>query len=174
MSSAAPPRKRLQSSPTTPLTRAPDVDGDSTMQSSADEDEMFPDEAISNNTNNPVTPMNTSVSNIAAELSPPNSQPGSAAPRDTTNLNANGKRPLSLAHGAGAGGSSANGVAGPSAQAHMDAESGYSWSKQEEQPGWEWRNPRAREEESRALDQMVDLGGQIKCKGNTEAGSCEC
>lgn len=127
-----PPTKRART-----LTPTPDLD--STMHSSADEDEMFPDEALPNTT---------------AELSPPNSQGG--ASRDTSTLssavNANGKRPLSLAQGA------------PAAGAHTDAETGYSWSKQEEQPGWEWKNTRAREEENRALDSIVDLGAQIKCR----------
>lgn len=124
------------------------------MHSSADEDEMFPDEALPNTTASPATPMNASISNLTAELSPPNSQGG--ASRDTSTLssavNANGKRPLSLAQGA------------PAAGAHTDAETGYSWSKQEEQPGWEWKNTRAREEENRALDSIVDLGAQIKCR----------
>lgn len=134
-----------------PLTPPSDNDGDSTMHSSADEDEMFPDEALPNN--NPATPMNASIANLtAAELSPPNSQ---SAPRDTSTLsstvNANGKRPLSLAQNVQVG-------------THSDADTGYSWSKQDEQPGWEWKNTRAREEENRALDSMVDLGAQIKCE----------
>lgn len=123
------------------------------MHSSADEDEMFPDEALPNN---PATPMNASLQNLAAasELSPPNSQGGPSIPRDTSTLssavNANGKRPLSLAQSASIG-------------SHTDAETGYSWTKQEDQPGWEWKNTRAREEENRALDSIVDLGAQIKC-----------
>lgn len=135
------------------LTPRSDNEGDSTMHSSADEDEMFPDEALPNN---PATPMNASLQNLAAasELSPPNSQGGPSIPRDTSTLssavNANGKRPLSLAQSASIG-------------SHTDAETGYSWTKQEDQPGWEWKNTRAREEENRALDSIVDLGAQIKC-----------
>ncbi|OAK98724.1 hypothetical protein IQ06DRAFT_278227 [Phaeosphaeriaceae sp. SRC1lsM3a] len=131
-----------------------DNEGDSTMHSSADEDEMFPDEALPNN---PATPMNASLQNLAAasELSPPNSQGGPSIPRDTSTLssavNANGKRPLSLAQSASIG-------------SHTDAETGYSWTKQEDQPGWEWKNTRAREEENRALDSIVDLGAQIKLR----------
>jgi hypothetical protein len=143
-------RKRSQ------LTPPSDNDGDSTMHSSADEDEMFPDEALPNN---PATPMNASITNLAAasELSPPNSQGGpSIMPRDTSTLsstvNANGKRPLSLAQTA----------SNMPANTHTDTETGYSWTKQEDQPGWDWKNTRAREEENRALDSMVDLGAQIK------------
>lgn len=134
---------------------SPDIDGDSTMHSSADEDEMFPDEALPNN---PATPLHTSVSNMAAsELSPPNSQ-GPATTRDSSTLsstvNANGKRPLSLAQAA------TTTAAGQGT--HTDAETGYTWSKQEDQPGWEWKSTRAREEEIRALEVIVDQGSQIK------------
>lgn len=137
------------------LTPPSDNEGDSTMHSSADEDEMFPDEALSNN---PATPMNASIQHLASasELSPPNSQGGPALPRDTSTLsgtvNANGKRPLSLAQQ----------TAAMTAGAHTDADTGYSWTRQEDQPGWEWKNTRAREEESRALDSIVDQGAQIK------------
>jgi hypothetical protein len=141
------------------LTPPPDNEGDSTMHSSADEDEMFPDEALGNN---PATPLNASIQNLAADLSPPNSQggPPTMIARDTSTLsstvNANGKRPLSLAQTASS----------ISAGTHTDAETGYSWTRQEDQPGWEWKNTRAREDESRALDAIVDLGSQIKCGYN--------
>lgn len=136
------------------LTPPADRDGDSTMHSSPsnDDDEMFPDEALPNN---PSTPLNAPLTLAAAELSPPNSQ---SQARDTSNptlgVNANGKRPLSQAQMA------ANLVGGGGK--HQDAETGYQWTKQEEQPGWEWKNSRAREEEARALDTIVDLGSQIK------------
>jgi hypothetical protein len=123
------------------------------MHSSADEDEMFPDEALPN----PATPMHASIHNLAAaDLSPPDSQSGPAIPRDTSTLsstvNANGKRPLSLAQTAS---SMAPG-------AHKDNDTGYTWTKQEDQPAWEWRSTRAREEENRALENIVDLSAQIK------------
>ncbi len=125
-----------------------------------DDDEMFPDEAIPKNPlPNPSTPQHAHSNLVSSELSPPNSQ---SQPRDpaTLNLNANGKRPLSLAQSAASlpGGT------------HQDTETGYQWSKQEEQPGWEWKNTRAREEEARALDTIVDKGSQIKCKENVNAG----
>lgn len=122
------------------------------MHSSASSDEMFPDEALSNN---PATPLHASIQNLTStsELSPPNSQ-GPALSRDTSTLsgtvNANGKRPLSLAQ--------------PVVGAHTDPETGYSWTRQEDAPGWEWRNTRAREDESRALDAIVEQGAQIKCE----------
>jgi hypothetical protein len=118
-----------------------------------EDDEMFPDEAL------PQTPAIANTTTVT-ELSPPNSQ---SQPRDpTTNLtlgvNANGKRPLSLAQTAAAG---VVGT-GTTGSVHQDAETGYQWSKQEDQPGYEWKNTRAREEEARALESIVDKGLQIK------------
>ena len=145
-------KRELMPSPT-----ASDIDGDSTMHSSADEDEMFPDEALPNN---PATPMNASIQNLAnaSELSPPDSQGGPSLPRDTSTLsstvNENGKRPLSIAQ------MTSNTVPG----IHTDADTGYTWTKQEDQPAWEWRSTRAREEENRALEQIVDLNQQVKRK----------
>lgn len=46
--------------------------------------------------------------------------------------------------------------------AHKDNDTGYTWTKQEDQPAWEWRSTRAREEENRALENIVDLSAQIK------------
>ncbi|KAF2833110.1 hypothetical protein CC86DRAFT_365085 [Ophiobolus disseminans] len=132
-----------------------DVDGDSQMHSS--EDEMFPDEALPNN---PATPMNASLHTLAnaSELSPPDSQGGPSQPRDTSTLsstvNANGKRPLSLAQMA----------PGTTPGTHLDTDTGYTWTKTEDQPAWEWRSSRARDEENRALDTIVDLNHQIKLK----------
>jgi hypothetical protein len=106
------------------------------MHSSASDDEMFPDEAVSNNT---------------ATLAPDASPPPSQAPRDPS-VNANGKRPLTAATGAAPLGT------------HTDAETGYTWTRPEDQPGWEWKNTRAREDESRALDSIVDQAGMVKSK----------
>ncbi|KAF2131424.1 hypothetical protein P153DRAFT_365013 [Dothidotthia symphoricarpi CBS 119687] len=140
-----------------------DVDGDSAMHSSPDvdlaanDDEMFPDEA------QPTTPHNAASYALdpTSELSPPNSQGPAILPRDdsigttiASGVNANGKRPLS---GVATAASTA-GVVGT----HQDADTGYQWSKLEDQPGYEWKNNRAREEEARALDQIVDKGHQIK------------
>lgn len=140
------------------LTRTPppDADGDSTMHSS--DDEMFPDEAA------PSTPRNAAAFalNPASELSPPNSQGPSNLPRDDnlaafpatpSALNANGKR----VHAAAVETTSVGGTA-----VHTDSETGYHWSKTEDQPGYAWKNNKAREDESRALDQIVDKAAQIK------------
>ncbi len=136
------------------LTTPSDGDGDSTMQSSpanvASDDEMFPDEALPNN---PVTPHNSNLAGVN-EISPPNSQ---STTRETLGVNSNGKRPLSTGVAQAA---TSNGAGGSGT--HHDAETGYQWSKQEDQPGFEWKNTRAREEEARALDSIVDKGSMIK------------
>ena len=135
------------------LTPLSDRDGDSTMHSSprnASDDEMFPDEALPNN---PATPLNANLSGVS-EISPPNSQ---SQTRETLGVNSNGKRPLS----GGMTQSSATTTLDMSGK-NQDAETGYQWSKQEDQPGFEWLNTRAREEENRALDSIVDKGYMIK------------
>ncbi|PVH98779.1 hypothetical protein DM02DRAFT_530535 [Periconia macrospinosa] len=135
-----------------------DIDGDSTMHSSpdlaADDDEMFPDEA-------PSTPKTAAAFALdpTSELSPPNSQggPSLSTTTSTAGLNTNGKRNLP----AGASGEAAASNFAPGV-VHTDPATGYKWSKQEDQPGYEWKNNRAREDEARALEQIVDKGSQIK------------
>ncbi|KAH7559547.1 hypothetical protein BM1_04484 [Bipolaris maydis] len=137
------------------LTPPSDRDGDSTMHSSprnASDDEMFPDEALPNN---PATPHNANLAAVN-EISPPNSQ---SQTRETLGVNSNGKRPLS----GGTLQSSATNTLGTSGT-HTDPETGYQWSRQEDQPGYEWMNTRAREEENRALDNIVDKGYMIKLR----------
>ncbi|KAF2189673.1 hypothetical protein K469DRAFT_723600 [Zopfia rhizophila CBS 207.26] len=145
-----------------------DADGDSQMHSSPEleaDDEMFPDEA-----GGPSTPRNAAAFSLepASELSPPNSQgPSHLASRDESvstalsgspsTLNANGKR----VHPSGLP-TATSSLA--SSNIHVDEETGYTWAKQEDQPGYEWKNPRAREEESRALDQIIDKGAMIKLR----------
>ena len=160
------------------LTFAP-ADQDSTMHSSpsmaADDDEMFPDEAL------PSTPRNAASHALAtsSELLPPNSQPPANLPRGdsftatiASNVNENGKRPLSL-NPAAVGSESASAGNGLT---HADPETGYQWSRAEDQPGYEWKCQRAREEEMRALDQIVDKGSQIKsecgCVGECRRWLC--
>lgn len=137
-------------------------DQDSTMHSSpdmaADDDEMFPDEALPSTPRNPAS----HVLNTGSELSPPNSQGPANLPRGdsftatiASNVNENGKRPLSLNPAATA-------TAHESGVTHTDPETGYQWSKPEDQPGFEWKNQRAREEEMRAMDAIIDKGSQIK------------
>ena len=148
-------RKRQQ------LTRS-SPDADSTMHSS--EDEMFPDEALSNN---PITPLNAPLQTIgASDISPPDSQ---NVPSDTLTsaVNANGKRPLSLAAQTG-------NTMKPQQDTHTDKDSGYTWSAMEDQPGFEWRNNRAREEALRALDSIVDQDKQIKSEPTcTPSRACD-
>jgi hypothetical protein len=137
-----------------------DAEGDSTMHSSPElgaDDEMFPDEA------GPSTPRNAATHALdpASELSPPNSQGPSTLPRDdnfsaalsgSPSLNQNGKRVLAPVS------------TGQSQSLHTDPETGYQWSKPEEQPGWEWKNNRAREDEARSLDQITEKGAMIRSK----------
>lgn len=160
--------KRVRPTPGSVRLTSALLDQDSTMHSSpsmgADDDEMFPDEAL------PSTPRNAASHALAtsSELSPPNSQPPAAnLPRGdsfgatiASNVNENGKRPLSL-NPAAVAGESATGSAGNGLM-HADPETGYQWSRAEDQPGYEWKCQRAREEEMRALDQIVDKGSQIK------------
>jgi len=125
--------------------------------STNDDDEMFPDEALPNNPSTPRPRGPTDL--LAAELSPPNSQsqPQSRDPSTlTAGVNANGKRPLSQAQ--------AQAPAAASDASHHDPETGYRWSRAEDQPGFDWMNNRAREDEAKALDMILDLGRQIKTK----------
>lgn len=129
--------------------------------SADDDDEMFPDEALPNN---PSTPHPRAPADLlAADLSPPNSQPQAQAhARDpstlTTGVNANGKRPLSHAQTAAAAAASVL----TADATHHDPDTGYEWSRNEDQPGFDWKNNRAREDEARALDAILDLGRQMK------------
>ena len=131
----------------------------------ASDDAMFPDEAAG-----PSTPRNAAALDLqldaASELSPPSSQGPSNLnlPRDDSlsaalsgspSLNQNGKRVLAPTP-LGAGAVTGNG------QLHTDPETGYQWSKPEEQPGWEWKNARVREDEARAWDQISDKGAMIR------------
>ncbi|KAL1647527.1 hypothetical protein SLS61_007353 [Didymella pomorum] len=140
-------------------------DQDSTMHSSpdmaADDDEMFPDEALPSTPRNPAS----HVLGAGSELSPPNSQGPANLPRGdsftatiASNVNENGKRPLSLNPASAASTANETGVM------HTDPETGYQWSKAEEQPGFEWKNQRAREDEMRALDNIIDKGSMIKTR----------
>ncbi|KAF2691257.1 hypothetical protein K458DRAFT_288676 [Lentithecium fluviatile CBS 122367] len=156
--------------PTPLLTPPPwraDADGDSTMNSSPEldaEDEMFPDEG-------PSTPRNAASFALdpTSELSPPNSQSGpstltrndsTAFTNSPSMVNANGKR-TRIEGAPGTGSGSAGAEAGAR---HTDNATGYQWSKQEDQPGYEWKNTRAKEDELRALDQIVDKSSQIKTR----------
>jgi hypothetical protein len=153
-----------------------DVDGDSNMHSSPEldaEDEMFPDEA-GPDAAGPSTPRNAAAYSLPpSELSPPNSQGGVPLPRDEsflTNagspsaLNANGKRVYGAGGGVGASGGGVVLSAAEGGNVHEDKETGYQWVKTEEQPGYEWKNNRAKEEEIRTLEQIVDKSQMIKSR----------
>lgn len=150
-----------------------DADGDSTMHSSPslpEDDEMFPDEALPHTPALAGSTHTIHNSTIASDLSPPNSQTTQQQSSSLAHgVNENGKRPLSLAGQQNAGGSASSGVGsssltGSGSGVHTDAETGYTWSKSEDQPGYEWKNTRAREEENRALETIIDKGLQIKTR----------
>jgi hypothetical protein len=117
----------------------------------------------------------------SSELSPPNSQSG-PLPTHTQNtepipfsplsgnsakmaaLNANGKR-IWKENGAkkGAAGESGKGAdAEVEKGVHVQQETGYSWKKDEDAPGYAWMNPKAREEAQRAFAQVVDKERMIR------------
>jgi len=74
-------------------------------------------------------------------------------------LNANGKRTLDAATGNASVASTAGAASGKYLGRH---EGGYAWYREEDAPGYAWRNNKAREEEQRALSQIVDLGSMVK------------
>jgi hypothetical protein len=145
-----------------------DIDGDSTMHSSPEleaDDEMFPDEA-----GGPSTPTNPSAFslNVASELSPPGSQgPAQLAPQTetaaapgaiaSTTVNENGKRAYP---------STAQAMATETQQigVQVDRATGYTWDRQEDEPGYDWMNKRAQEEAARAYDGIIDKGSMIKLR----------
>ncbi|KAL5393313.1 hypothetical protein DPSP01_000135 [Paraphaeosphaeria sporulosa] len=147
-----------------------DADGDSTMHSSpeldAADDDLFPGDGDA-----PSTPRNAAsyAPGPASELSPPNSQ--GRLPEESLSalaggapsmINANGKRahPSSVASAAPAGGSGDK-KSGP---VQTDSATGYQWSSPDEAPGYEWKSNRAREEEARALEAVVDKGSMVKAR----------
>ncbi|KAF2747289.1 hypothetical protein M011DRAFT_467813 [Sporormia fimetaria CBS 119925] len=140
-----------------------DVDGDSTMRSSPELGQSA--ERQTQAIDDPQTPRNPASHALSAgmELSPPNSQGPAGLSRDDTasggspSLNANGKRTLAS--------TSAATSAAPHAKGRFtDPQTGYQWAAQEEAPGWLWKNPRALEEKTRAMDAIVDKDLMIKTK----------
>src|SRR5579871_3034418 len=84
------------------------------------------------------------------------SSPSSAMP-PTEVLNANGKRTLDAATDTSTPGASQ--ISGKYLGRH---EGGYAWDREEDAPGYAWRNTKAQEEGQRALSQIVDLGAMVK------------
>lgn len=129
------------------------------------DDEMFPGEGPSTPRHAPKFPIDPS-----SELSPPNSQGRFSQTQDdslsalvggaASTINANGKRIRSSAKEK----TTSEISGGQSGPVQTDPTTGYQWTQPEDQPGHAWRNNRAREDEMRALDMLVDRGSQIKSK----------
>lgn len=115
------------------------------------EDDLFPGDG-------PSTPRNAASFALAsAELSPPNSQ---------SRFHEEGSNQSALAGAAtaqttNASSRAADNKAGP---VQTDAETGYQWTSAEDAPGYEWKSNRAREDEVRSWDTIVDKGSMIKTK----------
>ncbi|GAB7338976.1 hypothetical protein MBLNU457_5645t1 [Dothideomycetes sp. NU457] len=126
-----------------------DEDGDSVMQSS-----LAMQESTASFT--PVTP-DTRSNALTSELSPPSSQ-GVPIASPLHGANANGKRPLSTLDVNGDAPPplrSAQAAASGPAEVQTHQPSGYTWTKQEDEPGWSWKSKRALDEANRAQDSLV-------------------
>ncbi|KAK0906898.1 hypothetical protein LTR02_005732 [Friedmanniomyces endolithicus] len=139
-----------------------DNDGDSHMDSPPD---LFDLEDV--------TPDNTITD--PAIVSPPDSQQGGATdmPTSAPGANSNGKRPLNIiSNGAEEDGNAANDLTGAATTPHSSTgkgraaggpdfapkihqQSGYTWEKLEDEPGYAWLNKKAQDERQRAFDGMV-------------------
>lgn len=159
---------------------------------SSDDEAFANDDAMitSSTSANVAAPRTPSRFPSASELSPPNSQPGSSAaiplavdsPSGTgagggVSLNANGKRvhsksalgsiPIEGEEVAASGALSA-GVPASAVTTEVEgkpigkANSGYEWSKAEDEPGFKWKNKKAVEEYHRAMEQVVDRNLMVK------------
>lgn len=64
----------------------------------------------------------------------------------SANLNTNGKR-----------GFDSNGTT----KAGVDKDSGYTWEREEEAPGWSWQNTKARDEQNRAWANVLEKDRRI-------------
>ncbi|KAF2447612.1 hypothetical protein P171DRAFT_429235 [Karstenula rhodostoma CBS 690.94] len=116
----------------------------------ADDDDLFPGHGDGDA---PSTPRNAASFALgpASELSPPNSQ--GRLPEESFSA-------LAVANAAPAGGAGDR-KSGP---VQTDSATGYQWSSADEAPGYEWKSNRAREEEARALEAVVDKGSMIKTR----------
>jgi len=111
-----------------------DDDGDSQMQSALTD------------LDKPVTPNHPHLGSI--DISPPNSQ---GMPTASIGANANGKRPLSTVDI----GEAPMRVAVEPPKIKTHEQSGYTWVRQEEEPGWAWKNKRAVDEANRAYEGLL-------------------
>ena len=101
-------------------------------------------------------PSVTSAPNTKQQHQQQQQSPSSAMPPAEV-LNANGKRTLDAATGTTTPGASSG--SGKYLGRH---EGGYAWDREEDAPGYAWRNTKAQEEGQRALGQIVNLGAMVK------------
>ena len=141
------------------------------------EDDLFPGDG-------PSTPRNAASYALAsAELSPPNSQGRfqeessnasalAGGAESLSIINENGKRahPSSVANNAATTTTTSGASDKKAGPVQMDLATGYRWTSVEDAPGYEWKSNRAREEESRALDMVIDKGSMIKSKSLSKSG----
>ncbi|KAF2234636.1 hypothetical protein EV356DRAFT_515020 [Viridothelium virens] len=157
-----------------------DPDGDSHMASSPEpdldgDDDMFPESNLDPPA--PSTPrQSSSYLPPVSELSPPNSQSRNFATGSTTSTgNTAAQVVFDMAggsgstNGVGASGSTTNPRAGGSTtvaagQIKVHEPTGYQWIRQEEEPGYAWKNRKAQEEAMKMLDQVVDKERMIGAK----------
>jgi hypothetical protein len=119
----------------------------------------------------------------SSELSPPNSQGpipsrmhntepipfsplsgNSAKMAPSHALNANGKRNWKENGGKGVlkGEGKTVGCGGQEGEQHVQQETGYTWTRDEDAPGYAWMNAKSREDAQRAYGQIVDKERMIK------------
>jgi hypothetical protein len=80
-------------------------------------------------------------------------------------LNANGKRSWKEN-----GGKVVKGEGKEEGTVHVQQETGYTWKRDEDAPGWAWMNVKAREEAQRAYGQIVDKERMLKSELLTVIG----
>lgn len=120
----------------------------------------------------PQTPLRP-TNPLSSELSPPDSQSRpteSSTSANTTakmppsaTVNANGKRKWATNGNDSVGQGPASAQDGSSAMVMgRDAGSGYTWTREEDAPGYAWNNHKAKEEASREFSRFVDKDRMIK------------
>lgn len=138
----------------------------------ASDNELFPD------ADNPITPLNQITEPSA--LSPPDSQGGVSlqqampvAEAGHPIANSNGKRPLQSIDGTEMSNGTGVARAPGSAPGRTDRNSGYTWYKPEDEPGYAWMNKKAMDEANRAYDSLVDREKTIGSKFYHSAYKCK-
>ena len=144
---------------------------------SSSSEELYPGEDMPIDTADPATPTIIPSSALpipSSELSPPSSQG-----RSGMSINANGKRTLETNGAAmdtsGAPSHSTNGAANLSptvatnaqrqaSGAQVDPSTGYTWTNEEDAPGYSWLNKKTQDDAGRAWEQIVDKNRSIASK----------